>query len=460
MRENNSTKKMSRWIRGTCFAGYYWCTGRRSLLSQVRYLDKLNFASRSEIDAQAHRNLFHLLSHAIRSVPYYRNLISVENLSEATAASCLRRMPVLTKDIVRREGKRLISEERGSRVRWNSSGGSTGEPIRLLQDRNMAYHGRATELLFMRWAGHRMGEPHVLIWGVPEATFNEKISLHERIFRLVHNETYLNCYKITNDILRTWVEYINTKCPTLIEAYVDAIYELSRLIIRQDIYVESPRAIITSAGVLEPNMREAITQVFDCPVLNRYGSREVGGIACSCLSSSELHINEFSHYVEVVDEDGNPSEDGIEGDILVTLLTNYTMPLIRYRIQDRGIWASGPCPCGRTTRRLVNITGRQNDYLLAADGSRINGTALTTLLYPVSGIKRYQYRQVQKDKVVLTVVPNDGFDVDILKKEIQSPLERLKAMLHGVSVELRIVDEIIPSKSGKYRYILNELVKK
>lgn len=460
IKQHNRRMKLRQTIRGTCFAGYYWLTGRKSLLSFVDYLDSLHVAPRQEINVNVHRNLYQLLSHASRTVPYYSDFVDSGKLSEETVVDYLQKLPILTKDIIRRECKQLISEKHSRKTRWNTSGGSTGEPVKLLQDQNMTFQKRVNELLFMRWAGHKMGEKHVLIWGVPQATFNEKISLHERFYRLVHNETYLNCYQITDNLLNNWVRFINEKRPNLIEAYVDAIYELSRFIIREGLHIESPRAIITSAGVLKPIMREVITQAFNCPVLNRYGSREVGGIACSCLLNNELHINEFSHYLEIVDEEGNPCEEGIEGDILITLLTNYTMPLIRYQIQDRGIWASGPCPCGRTTRRLVNVTGRQNDYLIASDGSKINGAALPTLLYPVSGIKRYQYLQVQKDKVVLLVVPDDGFDTDILRKEIQSPLERLKAMLNGLSVQLDIVDEITPSKSGKYRYVLNELAEK
>jgi phenylacetate-CoA ligase len=352
-----------------------------------------------------------------------------------------------------------MSEQLSGKTRWNTSGGSTGEPVSLLQDYDMMCQSRAAELLFMRWAGHKMGEPHMLIWGVPQATFNEKISLHEWLFRLIHNETYLNCYKITDDILYAWVECINVKRPVLIEAYADAVHDLSHLIIEKKLSIESPRAILTSGSVLTPQMREKVAQAFNCPVINRYGSREVSTIACSCASSSELHVNEYNCYVEVVDEDGNPCANGIEGDILVTQLANHAMPLIRYRIQDRGMWASGSCSCGRNTKRLVSVNGRQSDYLLALDGSRINGTALTTLLYPVSSVARYQYRQTQRDKVVVAVVPRGGVDVELLKKQIQSPLGRLKTMLNGVAVELAIVDEITPSKSGKYRYIWNDLAK-
>jgi len=253
-----------------------------------------------------------------------------------------------------------------------------------------------------------------------------------------------------------WIECINRIRPTLIEAYADALFELSRWVVEEKVPLRSPRAIITSAGVLAPHMRETIREAFGCPVLDRYGSREVGAIACSCISSNELHVQENACYVEVVDEEGRPCAEGVEGDILVTLLTNYAMPLIRYKIQDRGEWALGPCPCGRKTKRLARISGRQSDYLLALDGTRINGTALTTLLYSVSNIVRYQYRQDARGRVVLTVVPKDAGGVDHLKTEMCLPMERLKSMLGGMPVELAIVNDISPSKSGKYRYVVRE----
>jgi phenylacetate-CoA ligase len=453
----NQLRELCRYLRGACFSAYYWGTGRRSLLHLVDQVDKLYMGQRVDIDNQVKSRLNRLLTYAAINVPYYRNLINHKELSEATALSDINKFPILTKSIIRNQGKHLISEQLHGKTQWNTSGGSTGEPVRLLQDINMMQKGRAIELLYMRWAGHKMGEPHVLIWGVPEDTFNENISLHERIFRIIHNETYLNCYKITDEMLSKWIQFINKKRPTLIETYVDAIYELSRLIIKKKLPINSPRAIITSAGVLMPHMKEVITKAFDCPVINRYGSREVGAIACSCMTSNELHVNEYACYVEIVDDDGNSREDGKEGDILVTLLTNYAMPLIRYKIQDKGVWALGSCTCGRNTKRLANVSGRQSDYLLASDGSKINGTALTTLLYPVSHIiKRYQYRQVKKNKVVLHVVSIDGFDIESLKREMQPLLEKLQSMLLGMSVELNIVDEIIPSKSGKYRYIIRE----
>jgi len=269
---------------------------------------------------------------------------------------------------------------------------------------------------------------------------------------------YLNCYTISDDVMEIWLRFINTRQPVVIEGYADAMYALSRRILEEQLQMHRPRGIITSAGVLLPTMMDTISAAFGrCPVLNRYGSREVGDVACSCLASRSLHVSELLYHIEIVDENERECPPGVEGDILVTLLTNFTMPLIRYRIEDRGIWDEGLCSCGRTTRRIAAITGRQSDYLLAANGSRVNGTALTTLLYDVPGIRRFQYRQTHPDRVKLSVVPLDARSQEQLSKDLPVRVKRLAGLLRGSTVEVVFVDEIVPSASGKHRYIINEI---
>ena len=107
-------------------------------------------------------------------------------------------------------------------------------------------------------------------------------------------------------------------------------------------------AIMTSAGTLHPLMREKIETAFQCKVFNRYGSREVGDIASECEAHAGLHVFPSGNYIEIVDDQGHPVPNGEEGNILVTNLYNYAMPLIRYYIGDRGVLSrSDRCACGR-----------------------------------------------------------------------------------------------------------------
>jgi phenylacetate-CoA ligase len=446
-------------VRRAVFNGYYTLTRRSHVLRDVDAIDTLFSAPRAEIEQRSRRRLTELLQHAAATVPFYRERLASLPMTADAILPALATLPIMTKDMIRREGKRLHSTQPGTRPRTNTSGGSTGEPILLLQDREMARESRSGELLYLRWAGHTPGEPHALIWGVPQETFGKGPSLHERVFRFANNEHYFNCHHIDDTVLQSWANKLSVLQPSIIESYVDAINELAVFLEKRNIRAIRPKSIIASAGVLTNEIRSTLQRVFECSVLNRYGSREVGNVACSCPSGEELHVNEFWCYVELIDENGLECPPGVEGDILITLFANRTMPLIRYRIEDRGIWADNtPCVCGRRTKRLRQIAGRRNDFLLARSGSRVHGSAVNSLFYQVRGIRKYQFMQQSPDEVRLYVVPAEGVDPKTLEAELAAPLARIATLLDGAPVILALVDRIAPSNSGKHRYIINNCI--
>ena len=113
-----------------------------------------------------------MLSHARKNVPYYRDYLRALNLDNMAVDELLRtlgRLPVMTKDIIRRDFERLKSDDLSSR-QWyyNTSGGSTGEPIRLVQDRDYNTHGIALAWLAYRCMGYEYGDRKVWIWGLGE----------------------------------------------------------------------------------------------------------------------------------------------------------------------------------------------------------------------------------------------------------------------------------------------------
>jgi phenylacetate-CoA ligase len=444
-------------LRRAAFESFYRISGRAGFVGEVDRMDAAYRGSRAALDAAAGERLRALLSHALETVPFYRELRPVSAAGLADAPAALGAFPVMTKAVIREQGLALRSDRADERTHWNTSGGSTGEPVRLLQDRAMTRAVTETKMLYMRWLGFEPGERHLLVWGAPLQTFREGIPLRERVYRLVHHQLYLNCYEVSDDVLEGWVEEIRRHPPAVIEAYADAMFDLSRYALRHRRALPRPRGIITSAGVLTEERRQAIQEAFGgCPVLNRYGSREVGDVGCSCVDETPIHVSELMYFVEVVDAQGRRCAPGEEGDVLVTLLANRSMPLIRYRIEDRAAWADGPCSCGRVSRRLLTVFGRQSDFLIATDGTRINGTALTTLLYWVPNLRRFQFRQVERERVRILLEPEDPSRTDDLRAAMAAPLGKARQLLRGADIEVA-VGPIAPSPSGKYRYIVNEL---
>src|SRR5436305_5484158 len=146
----------------------------------------------------------------------------------------------------------------------------------------------------------------------------------------------MNAFAMSPESMRRFIDVLNCKHPRLIVAYAQAIYELARFAEREKLSVAPQRAVLTSAGTLYPFMREKISHVFGCEVYNLYGSREVSDMAWELPGLKGLWAPPWANFIEIVDEKGVPVPAGTEGNIAVTCLTNYAMPLIRYWIGDRG----------------------------------------------------------------------------------------------------------------------------
>jgi len=217
---------------------------------------------------------------------------------------------------------------------------------------------------------------------------------------------------------------------------------------------------MTSAGTLYGLMRETIQRVFRAPVFNRYGSREVGDIACECEAHQGLHVCPVTHYVEILREDGTPARPGEVGEIVVTSLTNYAMPLIRYRIGDMGAWAEKDCSCGRNWPLLKEVTGRVTDSFVSASGTRVHGEYFTHLLYFRDWVKKFQFLQESYTRIRLLIVP--AVPPDQAKWIVEQERADLEAKVQLVmgpecSLEIELVSDIPPSPSGKYRYTISKV---
>ena len=114
-------------------------------------------------------------------------------------------------------------------------------------------------------------------------------------------------------------------------------------------------------------------------------------MAIECRCQDGLHIFEDHFYPEIVDpETGKPLPDGEEGELVLTTLSKQAMPMIRYRTRDITALIAGPCPCGRTLRRMRRI-GRRSDDMLIIRGVNVFPSQVEAALLEVEGtLPHYQ----------------------------------------------------------------------
>jgi phenylacetate-CoA ligase len=418
---------------------------------------------RDEVRSRQEAILRSLLRSAHERVPYYREILSKHGLVDGGDVRLERfsSLPLLDKEILRGRFEDLKSDDLKTRKwRQNTSGGSTGEPVRFIQDRAQHSWALAAKQLFNHWSGYKTGMPRIRLWGSERDLLVGSETLKTKISRWLRNEHYLNAFRMGENRMRQFVQIINKVQPVQILAYVETMVELAQFAERHSLSVYSPQAVMTSAGTLYPHMRGTIGSVFRAPIFNRYGSREVGDIACECEEHEGLHVCAPTHYVEILRSNGSPARPGEVGEIVVTLLTNRSMPLIRYRIGDMGAWAEKSCSCGRSWPLLEKVTGRVSDTFVNRRGDAIHGEYFTHLFYHEDWVHKFQVVQEATDRIVVRMVASEGSAS--LKQQYREEMQAItrdirSAMGPSCEVEFEFEDDIAPTDSGKYRYTISKV---
>jgi phenylacetate-CoA ligase len=134
---------------------------------------------------------------------------------------------------------------------------------------------------------------------------------------------------------------------------------------RQASSVPKLKLILCGGDRLPECNRKYAQNIWNCPVLQGYGTTETGGvIASECLQRDGLHLDTFNLLVEIVD----PDPEGF-GEIVVTTLSRRVMPLIRYRTRDVARFTGGDCVCGAKVPRISALRTRRDEIVVMGAGN-------------------------------------------------------------------------------------------
>lgn len=440
-----------------------WLRARGDMLARVASIREWETLSREEVESRQRERLEHLIAHAHRKVPYYNSALEKAGaiVNGRVHLDRFARIPLLDKPTLRNHFRDLLAaghEKRGAFE--SSSSGSTGEPVRFVQDREYREWNQAVAATFNRWVGYQAGFPQVRLWGAERDVKAEGGSLRGRIGRWLRNETWLSTFRMSPDRIRHYVDIINRIKPNQIFGYVEGLNEIARLIGDEGLTVHSPASVVASAETLYRSARQRISRAFRATVSNRYGSSEMGPIASEDAIHEGLTISAPTHYVEILRSDGNPAAPGEIGEIVVTLLTNFSMPLIRYRMGDVGAWQT-PIKSRRPAwPGLLEVFGRTSDILIAEDGTHVHSNSLLFIFDPLEFISRFQIVQETPRNVAISIVLTDPVP-DPLKRytdELEAIVAAFRRALGpGCEVSFAFVDEIRQTISGKYRHVISKV---
>lgn len=282
-------------------------------------------------------------------------------------------------------------------------------------------------------------------------------SVRSRLLQMPWKKRQMMVTSILNPISQT-VKELNDFQPAMLGGYPTALELLMDEQKEGRLHI-APALIMAGGEYLSDALRKALYQTFACAVQASYACTEGGTVACECREG-HFHVNDDWIILEPVDANNQPVHDGTLSDkILLTNLSNFTQPFIRYEVTDRIRLFHTPCPCGNPSPWL-QIEGR-TDEILTFQGEkgpvRIAPLALYALLKEVHEIRRFQLVGHEENHLELRLICEKGWDKQAVYEEAKS---RLTAFLHkngipAVSVALSSEEPQVHPGSGKFQHVFN-----
>ncbi|MFE3845549.1 phenylacetate--CoA ligase family protein [Thermoplasmatota archaeon] len=341
------------------------------------------------------------------SVPMYRELYSRAGIEieDIKGLDDITKLPVISKEDVKKyfpDG--LIPEDKNKEnLVTVSTSGTTGKSLSIYVDMFDIIMGlfgylRTVGEYGLNWRKHRLSiigdfAPHTAETGY----------VKKSLFSNAWFQSYLKNLQWldTNEKPEKVIEEMDSFKPDFIGGYTGMLGHLAVLKeagLGKNI---NPRVIASTGAVLDPFLKKFISENFNAPVFEVYGTTETGPIAFQCKEFGKYHIMSDLLHVEFI-ENNQIVASKEPGHVLVTKLYGGGTPIIRYNaINDVVSPLYEKHNCGLSGDLIEKIYGRDSIFLYRKDGKKVLAMSITgifsKLLYELKTSKFQDIKVIQHD---------------------------------------------------------------
>lgn len=395
---------------------------------------------------EARERLISMLEFAGRTVPYYRDLFRDQKFVPAKIRNderFLSDLPFLTKDILREQGRRLVSEQYLDRIdREQKTGSSTGPAVTIYYDAISLDWTAAQNILMLEWGGKRRydREAH-LSTRFPE-TCRPRYPEFEAKKCFVLNRYNIYTGGFDDGSQEELLADLRAARARLVQGHPSSMHALARYLKSQGRRAERLFDIFISTGEMMTNtQRFLIEETLGVSVSNRYGACEFGVMAQELAGGArgEMLVSDSLVWPEC---DFNAGEEEV-GELVFTGLRNPCMPLVRYRMGDAGAM------CERNDGWwITNIVGRTHDVVEIA-GVMYPTHYIQDMLDRCGAISDFQILARGGKAIELRIVADEqdwpGIAANVANRLPEIPARRIDAQ-----------DLVFVGVRGKFSYVLRE----
>jgi len=426
----------------------------RPTFSYLDDLEKTQWYSRNDIEALQLQKLHALLKSAKEHSPWHARRIEKSGINVANLTlEEFKKLPTMTKADAQQHGNEMAWHDvPGGSFRY-TTGGSSGQPLIFNFGRSRQASDAAGRIRARRWWSVNVGEPEVYLWGAPvELNKTDRIkTIRDRLL----NQLVLNAFEMSPKNMSIYLSSIQKFNPKCIYGYASSIALLASYASQNGLHISLPdlKVVCTTGEPLYPEQRQLISEFFNVPVANEFGSRDIGYTAHENSHQQMLLMSE-SIVLEILDHHGNPVSVGEMGEAVMTGLCSEAQPFIRYRTGDMVKLSLDPDKDGRGLHVIEEVVGRNTDFLIHENGSIIHALAAIYILRDTDGVEQFKITQQAINDFEVLILTNPFWHPASLKI-IE---EKFKARFgRECKTHIQLVNEIPPEQSGKIRQVISKI---
>jgi len=424
-------------------------------------LSQSQWRSQEELRSKQWDRLRCTVNKAAQEVPYYRQAyarMGWDFTNKEFSYEAFLNLPTIEKDTLRDQISEFLNPKYHGRVTQGMTSGSTGKSLTLYYNSEHESYSEAARWRAKSWWGVAPGCRQVTLWGRPYTGTKER--LNQQLKSYLMNTLLFSAFDMQEQKLKQIGEKILRFKPHILYGYPSSIFSLAEYFKKNEIHAHmmGTKVIMITAESSTSEQRSFIEETFGCKTANEYGCSETGGFVYECPQGS-WHISSELTFIEFLDSRGHPVSPGETGEIVLTHLRNDYMPLIRYRVGDRGSPSSESCACRRGLPLMQVSVAKERDYVQLSNGQRHTSEIFVYINKAV--MKKYpssimQFRVVQKsiDLLQIQVVPG-ATSIDNAEELFKRLLN--KQLGRNIRILFKRVSRIEREPTGKLSYFISEI---
>lgn len=423
---------------------------KSSYFKELKYWRKIDSYSEEKLAKLQEENLKKILKYSVNNIEKYKEIVLKGN----NPYNWIKKFPILTKNDIKNHSNNLISKKYSKKELISySSSGSSGIQSTVFMNKKEQSIIRAILTHWWEWSGYRIGKPIVQTGMSPNRGFLKTIK------DILFKTKYITAFSLSDNQMQTIFEKIKNTDYYFLVGYASSLNILAEYALEKKINV-SFKAVISLGDKLFNHYQKNIEKAFNTKTYDTYGCNE-GFLIASQKDLEYKYIMSPHVYLEILDDNGKEVEDGKLGNVVVTRLDCFSMPLIRYRIGDLAIkLPKKDYPKDRDFNYplLEKIIGRDTDIIILNDNKKLTVHSFTGIFEYISEIYQFQIIQREKGSILIKYIKAENFDNNVLEKVTTELQKYIKDA--SFKIQYKSVKEILPSKSGKPQIIISKLKKR